>query len=421
VSNLLGGGRTIVIVFTLITLVVVAGPVTVAAATSSSTLPTLEGTGSSLASPAMQQWVGQAAAELGVNVNWQVSSSQVGLSEFAQGDIDFGGSDFSYSAGAVVPPVVPYQYIPDVGYSEDFMYNLVGNDGQKINGLVLDARTIGLIFTGAITKWDDPSIAALNPQLAGDLPDISITPVYRSDISGDNELLSDYLLHQDHAQFNSYLRAIGMSGRVGPSVTWPSPPSGTSPAGFPAWADGTPVAANGPDSAANYVSAVSSNGAITYVPYAYALEHDEPVASVVNASGTAVQPTSPNVTTALAKATLDKNLIAKLTGVFRDRNPSAYPVSGYSYVVAPCSPTLARAEEPPTRCSGANSVSSPYPADRGEALGEFLNFTVCRGQQNVALLGYAPLPLRLVRQDFSGIGRIDGSDEPATPTAANCP
>jgi len=234
-------------------------------------------------------------------------------------------------------------------------------------------------------------------------------------------MLSDYLLHQDHARFVSYLNAIGISDRLGPPATWPTPPSGKSPAGFPAWADGTPVAANGPDDAANYVSAVSSNGAITYVPYAYALEHDEPVASVVNASGTAVQPTSSNVMTVLAKATLDKNLLANLTGVFRDRSPSAYPVSGYSYVVAPCSPALARAEEPATRCAGDNSGSSTYPADRGEALGEFLNFIVCRGQQKVGLLGYAPLPRRLVRQAFSGIGRIDGSDEPAIPTAANCP
>jgi len=54
-------------------------------------------------------------------------------------------------------------------------------------------------------------------------------------------------------------------------------------------------------------------------------------------------------------------------------------------------------------------------------LGEFLNFIVCRGQQKVALLGYAPLPRSLVRQAFAAIGRINGSDEPARPTPANCP
>ena len=352
-------------------------------------------------------------------MNWQVTSSEIGLSDFAQGSIDFGGSDFSYGAGAVTPPVVPYQYIPDVGYGEVLMYDLTGGDGQKITGLVLDARTIGLIFTGAITKWDDPSIVALNPQV--DLPDISIVPVYRSDISGDNDLLSDYLLHRDHAQFTAYLKAIGVSADAMPATTWPTPPSGTSPAGFPAWADGTTVGANGPDDAANYVSAESSDGAITYLPYAYAFEHDEPMASVVNASGAAVQPTSANVSTALAKATLDKNLIANLNGVFRDKNPSAYPLSGYSYVVAPCSPSLARAEKPATRCSGDNAGSSTYPAANGQALGEFLNFVVCRGQYKAGPLGYAPLSPRLVRQAFAGIGRINGSDEPAKPTATNCP
>jgi phosphate transport system substrate-binding protein len=408
----------------IIILGVAIGPAAVAdaapSATSSTTLPTLEATGSSLAGPAMQQWAGQAAAELGVDVNWQVSSSQVGLSDFAQGQVDFGGSDFTYGAGAVVPPVTPYQYLPDVGYGEALMYNLTGTDGQPITGLILDARTIGLIFTGAVTKWDDPSIAALNPQLAGDLPDISITAVYRSDVSGDNALLSDYLLHQDHSQFVSYLSAIGAPAHR-PSVTWPTPASGSSPAGFSAWADGLPVAADGSDEAADDVSAVTSNGAITYVPDAYARQHDAPVASVMNAHGTAVPPTAPNVTTALAKATLNHNLMADLTGTFRDRNPDAYPLSDYSYVVAPCSPALARGQQPPTRCSADNSETSTYPADRGRALGQFLNFIVCRGQQTVALLGYAPLPRSLVRQAFAAIDRINGSGEPASPTVANCP
>ena len=49
------------------------------------------------------------------------------------------------------------------------------------------------------------------------------------------------------------------------------------------------------------MSAVSSHGSITYVETAYAKEHNFPVASLINASGDAVQPTSLNVATALER------------------------------------------------------------------------------------------------------------------------
>ena len=41
---------------------------------------------------------GQAATLYGLNINWQVSSSVVGLNNFAQSQIDFGASDIPYSS-----------------------------------------------------------------------------------------------------------------------------------------------------------------------------------------------------------------------------------------------------------------------------------------------------------------------------------
>ena len=51
-----------------------------------------------------------------------------------------------------------------------------------------DARDI---FLGNITRWDDPAIAKLNPGV--NLPSTKITPVYRSDGSGDTYAFTDYL------------------------------------------------------------------------------------------------------------------------------------------------------------------------------------------------------------------------------------
>ena len=77
--------------------------------------PSMQSTGSSFASVAIQQWVGQSSTLFGLNINWQVSSSVVGLNNFAQNQLDFAASDIPYSAQqSTYYPSQPYQYLPDV-------------------------------------------------------------------------------------------------------------------------------------------------------------------------------------------------------------------------------------------------------------------------------------------------------------------
>ena len=192
---------------------------------------------------------------------------------------------------------------------------------------VLDAQVVEQIFTGQITTWNSPTITQLNPQLQGDLPSTTILPVFREDASGENYLLSDYLLYMNGVSFKDYQVAMQSAFPGQPSATWPIPVSGEPiPPGYPGWTAGNPVGQNGSDNAADYVSAASSNGAITYVETAYAIEHNDPVASIVNQSGNAVQPTSVNDATALEKAILYKDLTQNLTGVYT--NPSAERLPG---------------------------------------------------------------------------------------------
>ena len=86
-----------------------------------------------------------------------------------------------------------------------------------------------------------------------------------------------------------------------PSATRPTPTPGTSydKRTYPACAAGNPVGQNGSANVAIYVSSRYGKGSITYVETAYAKEHQIPVASLLNASGDAVQPTSTDVTNAL--------------------------------------------------------------------------------------------------------------------------
>jgi phosphate transport system substrate-binding protein len=59
--------------------------------------------------------------------------------------------------------------------------------------IYLDGPTIGKIYAGQITRWNDAAIKALNPLIVN-LPSSRITPVYRSDGSGTSFIFSTYLL-----------------------------------------------------------------------------------------------------------------------------------------------------------------------------------------------------------------------------------
>ena len=376
--------------------------------------------GSSSVGVAMNQWVGEADLRFGFETDWSVDSSVIGLNNFAQRQIDVAASDIPYSAGqSTYDPDQPYQYVPDVASGLGFMYNLDGTDGQKITTLHLDAALIAEIFLGEVTRWDDPAIEAANPQLNGLLPDTVIIPVYRSDATGENYLLSQYLLQEDAGELTAAQTAFE-SGQPGqPTATWPVPASSSrfDPATYPGWAAGYPVGEAGSDNVANYVSATSSDGSIGYVAPAYAAEHGFPVASVVNAGGSAVQPQSDAVSTALESATFHADGTQDLTGVFDSPQPDAYPLSSYSYLVTPCSRPRAAAQG--ARCDGP-AVPSPFAAASGYDLGRFIRFLACDGQQSMATLGYAPLPPALVRADFEAIGRLNGGVQPPAPTPSNC-
>ena len=310
--------------------------------------------------------------------------------------------------------------MPDAAGGLALAFHLTGNDGQPITDLDLDASVIGKIFLGEITSWDDPSIAALNPQLAGDLPDTRIIPVYQSEAGGESYLLSQYLLQEDGADFTAAQSAFESGSPGQPTAWWPTPAAGVQPSAsaYPAWSADTPVGENGPDNAANLVS----------VPVLRRCHHLRRGALRQGASapggqrggrvGAFVQPTSAGVSTALRSATFNGDLSQNLAGVFSSTATGAYPLSSFSYLVTPCSPTLAAAGG--ASCDGPQTAS-PLTTDKGRALGEFIDFLACNGQTKMAQLGYAPLPSNLIAADIASIGRLNGATQPPAPTSANCP
>lgn len=375
-------------------------------------LPPMTSTGSSFAGVAITQWQGEFNELDGGAINFAVSSSVLGMNEFCQQTVDFGATDIAYSTGQSVCSTsqvpYPFQYMPTVAGGLAFEYNLTGQNGQQVTSLILNSSVLLGIFTGAINNWDNSQIAALNPNLR--LPSEPITAYYRSDPSGENYLLGDYFLHTTNpSTLAAFQQQAGVPTAPGqPSATWAVFPSGT-----PQNLQGL-VPVSGAD--ADSQGPVHQPGGISFVETAYAKNVGLPVASVVNAAGNAVQPSSYNVAVALTGAILYQDLTQNLAGVYTNTNPDAYPLSAYSYFIAQCVPSQAAAQNFACDSSGNITMGTA----QGAELAQFITFVACLGQKTMATLGYSPIPANLVEDDFQAAGRLPGGTTPPAPNAQNC-
>lgn len=154
---------------------------------------TLVGGGASSQGSAQEAWVaGFQTANDGVTVNYDPAGSGAGRETFQQGASAFAGSDRAFKTDEIAAG--PFEacatdalvefpaYISPIA----IIFNIEG-----VDSLDLDASTVAKIFSGEITKWDDPAITSLNEGV--DLPDENITAVHRSDESGTTGNFTEYL------------------------------------------------------------------------------------------------------------------------------------------------------------------------------------------------------------------------------------
>jgi phosphate transport system substrate-binding protein len=128
--------------------------------------------------------------------------------------------------------------------------------------MVLDGETLGNIYLGKITKWDDPAIKKLNPDLK--LPSEAIAVVRRSDGSGTTFNFTDYL------------------SKVSPE--WKSKVGSSTAV---EWSVG--VGAKGNEGVSGNIS--QTKNSIGYVEYAYAKQNKLTFTGLINKAGKTVQPT----------------------------------------------------------------------------------------------------------------------------------
>jgi|GEM_PF-662395 len=152
---------------------------------------TVSETGSTLFYPLYQEW--QAVSPLKLLINPAGTGSGTGIASAEKGTVDIGASD------AYLPPGSPSSLldIPIVLSAQQIDYHIPGLSTSQ--HLHLDASILNGIYTGQITKWNDPQIQKLNKGIK--LPDLSIVPLRRSDGSGDTFLFTSYLTYGDHSSF----------------------------------------------------------------------------------------------------------------------------------------------------------------------------------------------------------------------------
>ncbi len=155
---------------------------------------TLDGSGATSMAAGQEAWIAAfQTANPGVTINYNPTGSGTGRDQFEQGLTFFTGSDSSFKDEELA--TAHPNCSPADGAVFEFpiwispiavVFNLDG-----ITSLNMTADTIAQIFTGKITNWNDPAIAASNPGVA--LPNLAITAVHRSDESGTTGNFTDWL------------------------------------------------------------------------------------------------------------------------------------------------------------------------------------------------------------------------------------
>src|SRR6202047_3352079 len=129
---------------------------------------TINGAGATFPYPIYSKWFDEyATVDPSVRFNYQSIGSGGGQKQIMAQTVDFGASDGPMSDDNLSKASGKILHIPTVAGADVVAYNLPGDPKLK-----LDGETVASIFLGAVTKWNDPKITALNPGVS--LPDQEI-------------------------------------------------------------------------------------------------------------------------------------------------------------------------------------------------------------------------------------------------------
>ena len=310
----------------------------------------LTGAGASFPAPLYQRWFSEYNKQNpNVQVTYQSVGSGAGVEQFLQNTVDFGASDVAMKDEEIAKVESGVVLLPMTAGSIVLAYNLSG-----VDSLQLSRQVYVDILLGKITKWNDPAIAALNPD--ANLPGSDITVVYRSDGSGTTGVFTKHL----SAISPEWEQAVGS----GKTVEWK-----------------TGVGAKGNEGVTAQI--LQTEGSIGYIEYGYAKQQDISTATLENKAGKYIAPSSESASNALDAVTLPENLRAFVTD---PEGEESYPIVSYTWLLA------------------YENYDDP---DKLQAFKDVVNWSLNEGQNYAEELGYIPLPDSVVDKVETALSTIE--------------
>jgi len=308
----------------------------------------LNGSGATFALPLIDACKADYAAASGNTINYPGGGSGKGRTDFANGLVDFAGSDAPYTVGAPSN----FVYAPIYAAPIAIMYNLP----TVKEPIYLTAPTLAKIFSGLITNWNDADIAKDNERTIKspvyqtkkitttnkgkkvtktvpvtdksgkaivksystktvniDLPSQQITVWYRSESSGTSENFTRYL-----KLANSKISGL-----------WPKTQNGTFPNATPIGISALFNFQGASGSAAVAAGAAGKVGSIAYSELSFATDNKLPVAYIQNAAGEFTAPSAAGTSLFLGGGTI--NADGTVTPDFDKSISGAYSLGTTSY------------------------------------------------------------------------------------------
>ena len=230
-----------------------------------------------------------------VKINYQAIGSGGGIQQLISKTVDFGGTDAFMNEREMKKAEVPILHIPTCLGAVVVTYNLPDKPKLKFTPDV-----IADIFLGNITRWDDPRIAAVNPDVK--LPSMSIVVVHRSDGSGTTFIFSDYL--------SKVSKDWNFKVGADKSLNWP-----------------VGLGAKGNPGVAGLIN--QTPGAIGYVELIYTTQNNMPAGIIKNKAGNFIEPNIKS-TSAAANIEMPDDTRISLTDTAA---ADGYPISGFTWLI----------------------------------------------------------------------------------------
>ncbi|NLY04023.1 MAG: phosphate ABC transporter substrate-binding protein PstS [Campylobacter sp.] len=170
------------------------------------------GQGATFPLPVYKEWAALYYKETKNQVTYSGGGSGKGVSAITDRNGNFGGSDLALKSDELEEKKL--LQFPGLIGSVVLAYNISGVDDHALR---LDAKAVAGIFSGKITKWNDPYLVNLNPGLQ--LPSSNIVAVVRSESSGSTFNFTSYLAKADEEWAREYgaEKSINWGAKVTPA------------------------------------------------------------------------------------------------------------------------------------------------------------------------------------------------------------